>query len=132
MKIRRFLSLPLYIGLAMFGLLQSVLADSATWQANPGSNNWNTAASWTPATIPNGVSDAATFNVSNTTAISLTASILVDRIVFQPGASAFTITPAPGVSLTLGGAGVANNSGAMQNFVTAGDTSFNSGKIVFT
>lgn len=132
MKIARLFLLPLSLGLATLGLGQSAFSGSATWLTNPASNNWNTATNWTPTTVPNGASDTATFSSSNTTAISLTASVPVDAVVFQPGASAFTITPLPGVSLTLGGAGLANNSGATQNFVTGGDTNFNSGKIIFT
>ena len=38
---------------------------SATWNSNPINNLWNTAQNWTPATVPNGETDVATFGVSN-------------------------------------------------------------------
>src|SRR5258705_1193833 len=41
-------------------------AQDATWLATPGSGVWNTAANWTPATVPTGI---ATFAGSNTTTI---------------------------------------------------------------
>ncbi len=37
-------------------------AGSATWTLNPTSGDWNTAANWTPATIPNSPTDIATFS----------------------------------------------------------------------
>lgn len=36
-------------------------ADSTTWDLNPTSGDWNTAANWTPTTVPNGPTDIATF-----------------------------------------------------------------------
>lgn len=100
---------------------QIAYAGSATWNLNPTSNDWNTAANWTPATVPNGSSDTATFDVSTTTAVSITGSIEVNSLIFSPGASAFTITPNPGSALTMSGAGITNNSGITQNFVNYGD-----------
>jgi autotransporter-associated beta strand protein len=107
--------------------LNTVYADSATWNANPVDNDWNNPANWTPATVPNGPNDVATFGVSSTTDVSITASIEVNSIVFSPGASAFTITlPASGtIALTISGAGITNDSGITQNIVTYGhDISF--------
>jgi len=107
--------------------LNSVYAGSATWNANPVDNDWNNPANWTPATVPNGPNDTATFGVSSTTEVSITAPIEVNSIVFSPGASAFTITlPASGsIVLTISGAGITNDSGGTQNFVTYGhDISF--------
>ncbi len=105
------------VGLFCLGLSANSQAGSATWLANPASGSWNTALNWSPATIPNGPSDMATFAFSNTTAISLSASVQVDSVIFSAGASAFTITPDFGVTLTLSGAGVVNESGLTQNFV---------------
>ena len=96
-------------------------AGSATWKSNPTSNDWNTATNWMPRTVPNGPNDTATFAVSATTGVSLTAVTEVNGIVFAPGASPFTITAAPASSTTtlvLTGVGIANNSGVVQNFVT--------------
>jgi hypothetical protein len=48
------------------------LAGSATWNAAPVDNNWNNPANWTPPTVPIEPSDTATFDVSNTTNITIT------------------------------------------------------------
>src|SRR5712691_8644028 len=53
---------------------QLTFAGSATWNLNPATGDWNTAPNWTPATVPNGASDIATFAISNQAAISLSAS----------------------------------------------------------
>jgi hypothetical protein len=114
-------------------------ADSSTWNLNPMSGDWNTAANWTPPTVPDGSTDVATFDLSNTTAVSLSARTTVDSIIFNPGASSYTIaTP---FELNLGGLGIINNSGVTQSFVvlqlpgninfrnsaTAGDAHFRTG-----
>jgi hypothetical protein len=93
---------------------------SATWALNPGSGNWNTDTNWTPATgYPNGSGDTATFDVSNTTAVSLSANTEVAGIVFNAGASAYTINASTSFTLTISGAGITNNSGIVQNFVAS-------------
>ncbi len=93
----------------------SAFAGSATWKKNPISGDWNTAANWTPATIPNGPSDTATFQSSNETDVSLSDYTEVDGIVFGVGANAFTITPTR--RLTISGAGITNDSGVVENFI---------------
>jgi autotransporter-associated beta strand protein len=98
-------------------------AGSATWNLNPTSGSWNTAANWTPAAVPNGPLDTATFGVSNTPAISLSASVEVNGIVYNSGASAFTISPNLGFGLTISGAGITNNSATAQSFTTAASAS---------
>ena len=121
--------------LAAFALLlvtPSIHAGSATWKLNPGNGDWNTATNWTPNTVPSGPSDAATFAASNTTNVSLSANTEVSGVVFNPGASAFTISPNPGTTLTISGAGITNNSGTTQNFVCSADTNFNHGFLVFS
>jgi len=99
---------------------QDVEGGSATWNLDPIDNNWNNSLNWTPATVPNGPTDVATFENSNTTALSLSAGLEVDRIAFESGASAFTIT-VPGraipIQLQFDGAGVMNDSGVTQNFI---------------
>ena len=57
------LVLVLFLLLSDFGY-----AGSATWNLNPASGDWNTAANWTPATVPNDESDVATFGVSSRSA----------------------------------------------------------------
>ncbi|MGH8092849.1 MAG: beta strand repeat-containing protein [Chthoniobacterales bacterium] len=118
--------------LLLFVANQPARAGSATWNLNPTSGDWNTATNWTPATVPNSATDVATFGVSDTTAVGLSTSVLVDSIIFEPGASAYTITASTGTvggSLTLGGAGIVNNSGLPQNFVV---TSWPSSQAIFT
>jgi autotransporter-associated beta strand protein len=98
---------------------QNTMAGSATWSLSPVDTNWNNSLNWTPVTVPNGAADTATFGVSGTTGLTFSTSVEVDGIVFDSGASSYTITPPSGVSLTMSGAGVTNNSGTTQNFVAA-------------
>jgi autotransporter-associated beta strand protein len=121
--------LPIILSLT---LVIHAYAGSATWNLNPATNDWNTAANWTPATVPNGPADIATFDLSNTTDVSISASTLVDSIIFNLGASAFTITGEIGTSLTVSGEGVVNNSGITQNFVVPAGRRFASPAIYFT
>ena len=99
----------------LFGIHASQ-AGSATWKSGPPSNDWSSAANWSPMTVPNGPSDVARFATSSVTGISLAAVDEVSRIVFPAGASSYTITDMID-TLTISGAGVRNNSGATQNFV---------------
>jgi autotransporter-associated beta strand protein len=118
--------LPLLLSTA-----SSTFANSATWKTNPATSDWNHAANWTPPTIPNGPSDTATFAASNTTGVSLSANTEVNGIMFNAGASAFTITAGPTLTLTVSGAGIANNSGTTQNLVTTADIIGTRGMIQF-
>jgi hypothetical protein len=84
--------LPAFI----FGLTVHLAhAGSATWKLNPVNDDWNNTANWTPATVPNGPSDVATFASSNQTAVTISANAEVAQIVFGPGASSYSITLAP-------------------------------------
>src|SRR5207253_724750 len=101
-------------------VVQTSQAGSATWDLNPTSGDWTTNANWTPDTgYPgiSGISDVATFDVSNTTAISIPFNVDVAEIVFNSNASAFTITVNSSATLTLSSTGMTNNSGVTQNFV---------------
>src|SRR5450432_1258670 len=64
----------------------STFAGSATWNPNPTNGDWFTASDWTPATVPNGPNDTATFGVSNITDISFSGFTApeVNGIVFDP------------------------------------------------
>ena len=66
---------------------------------------------WTPATIPDGPADIATFGVSNAPEVRVSNTPTeVSEIVFSPGASPFTITSTFITNnLTISGAGVTNN-----------------------
>src|SRR6476660_4780416 len=103
---------------------------SGTWKRNPRSGDWNTKTNWTPAHVPNGAADTATFALSNTTNVSISANTEVNGITFSAGATnPYTITASPDFTLTINGAGITNNSGITQNFVTDGQQF---GQISFT
>ncbi len=103
--------------------LAAAQAGSATWNLNPVSGNWRNAGNWTPATVPNSLTDVATFGVSNTTDIELKPrNLLVAEIDFQPGASAYTFSLDKQTIWSVAGAGIVNNSGIIQNFVNTAPT----------
>jgi autotransporter-associated beta strand protein len=102
-----------------FALILDVAAGSATWDLNPTSGDWNTAVNWSPPTVPDGPGDIATFSLSNQTSVSISADTEVSSVVFDPGASAFTVTMSS-TELTLSGTGISNSSGVSQTFVTEG------------
>jgi hypothetical protein len=94
-------------------------ADSATWDLNPGSGDWNTAANWTPNGVPNGPADTATFGLSNTTDVSISAGTEVNGITLTAAATnPYAITASSKLTLTISGVGITNNSGTTQNFAT--------------
>ena len=95
-------------------------ATSGMWSGNPGNGDWHVPSNWSSVSVPNGPADIATFGVSSTTSVFLSASTQLDRIVFNPGASAYTITTRPTRTLTVSGAGIVNHSGLTQTLVAAG------------
>ena len=114
--------------LVLILMIESSQADSATWVGSTDAGgDWNTPDNWTPATVPNGLGDTATFDTSLTTTVGFSADTVVHGIVFNPGiespGSAFTIggsmTSAP-TSLIISDGGITNISGTTQNFVTFG------------
>lgn len=107
---------PLLIALVFLLNPEQGNAGSATWKLSPANGNWNTAANWTPETVPNDASDVATLSLSNSTSISIFSTVTVAGIVFSPGASQFTITASFPSILLFAGFGIENNSGVEQNF----------------
>lgn len=103
--------------------IQPSHAGSATWKTSPPTSDWHTPNNWSPATVPDGLSDTATFGTSNKTAISIAdasdALTDLDGITFNSGASAYTLNLAAGNSLYFEGAGVTNNSGVTQTITVA-------------
>jgi hypothetical protein len=67
--------------------IRSGLAGSAMWNQVPGNGDWNSAANWTPGSVPNGPADTATFNTSFRTGVSLSANTELNGVVFSPGSS---------------------------------------------
>ncbi len=112
--------------------LGSAFAGSATWNAPPTSSDWNTPGDWTPATVPDGPADVATFDVSNNPAVTLSASAEVSGLVFNVGAMSYTISPKHGSDLTLSGFGIQNDSGQKQSFFTSVDNAGRLAQIIFS
>jgi len=112
--------------------LDAIFADSATWNLNPTSGDWNTAANWMPNTVPNGPADIATFATSQRRAITPSEPTEVNSIVFSPGGAMFTITSGVGAPLTISGTGIVNNSGVTQSFISPAGPSTGPLTIFFT
>ncbi len=130
--------------LLFVGLSLRAFAGSATWNTNPGTNSWNTAANWTPTTVPHGPEDLASFNVSNVTDLTLDTDIDLAGMIFQSGGSAYTLILPLGSTLNFLGDGITNDSEQLQSFLlsirklnfhnraTAGsETLFQAGQISF-
>src|SRR6266480_3510484 len=113
---RTFLSSAAAILTLLLSTASSTFAGSSTWKANPANGGWTIASNWTPATVPNGPADTATFATSNQRFLVFEFDIEVNGIVFNRGASAFTIAPQLAPTLTISGVGITNNSGIVQNF----------------
>ncbi|MGI8436176.1 MAG: hypothetical protein ACR2NX_04635, partial [Chthoniobacterales bacterium] len=118
--------------LLLLGGTAHLQAGSANWDFDPGDGDWNNDSNWTPAAAPNGPNDTATFDASNITDLFLSQDTEVDGIVFNGGASEYFITASPAFTFTLSGAGITNDSGAMQTFVVDVDAFGDAGVINFT
>jgi len=74
----------------MFLIPTVTYAISAEWDLDPMSGDWNTAENWKEDEVPNGPADIATFGLSNTNNISISADTEVNGIVFtSPFADAY-------------------------------------------
>ncbi len=97
---------------------------TSTWNTQPASGEWNSAANWSPSGAP---TDTAAFSTSSQTAITFspTGAATVDHIEFADNASAYTFTfgPCDTPVLTITGQGVTNRSGKQQSFVVAATSS---------
>src|SRR5438034_6441844 len=103
--------------LGVFPIVDSPLAASATWSANPQSGDWNDPANWSPMIVPNGPNDVAMFQTSSQGVVSISSSTEVNEIVFNPGAYSFGIFVDTPLTLTISGVGVTNNSGRGQSLI---------------
>jgi autotransporter-associated beta strand protein len=98
---------------------------SAQWDLDPISGDWNTSANWTPVGVPNGPADTATFGLSNTTNVSISEDTEVNGITFTSASTnPYTITANPGLTLTISGVGIRNNSGITQHVDNFGTIAF--------
>src|SRR2546426_8444421 len=102
----RVLLLTAAIMLFVLSAQSTTFAGSAMWRKFAPHENWDTARNWTPQTVPNGPTDTATFDKSKKIAPFLSADTEVNGIVFNAGASPFTIIASSSFSLTLSGAGI--------------------------
>src|SRR5215831_13612684 len=93
-----------------YSFLLSAYGGSATWSANPVSGDWNTAANWVPATVPNGPGDVATFSASSVTDISFSGNILLSQLVFAADAASYSLAVDGPLTVTFIGAGITNSS----------------------
>lgn len=81
-------------------------AQDGTWETTPGSGDYNTGTNWDTGTVP-GSGDTASFGVSNTTALTFSATdTVVGGLTFEAGASAYTFTVPRFRSLEFDGDGV--------------------------
>ena len=87
-----FLSSTAAILTLLLSTASSSFAGSATWKATPANTDWNSAVNWIANGPPNGPADTATFATSNIRRPVISQTTDVNGIVFNPGASAFTIT----------------------------------------
>ena len=122
------------VGLALLMVCAATqaLAGSASWLANPANGNWSNTSNWSSATVPNSSSDVATFGTSSVRSLSLTNYIQVRSIVFNAGASAYTVTASSPYNLNFTGVGVTNSSSVIQNFVAPVDGAGGSGGLFFS
>jgi len=96
------------------------------------SSDWNTTANWTPATVPNGANDVASFGTSTITELTLSSEIIVAACVYDANAESFTISSAGLTSLTFAGDGIVNTSATSQSFVVDSDEAGSGGDISFS
>jgi autotransporter-associated beta strand protein len=86
-------------------------AQDATWLLNPGSSDYNTAANWTPATVP-GSTGTAFFGATTVPNLTFSsAATLVGGWTFNAGAPAYTFTLGAN-ALFFNGAGIVINAGS--------------------
>src|SRR5262245_65539628 len=90
-------------------------AQDATWSTAPVNSDFNTAANWTPATVPTGT---AFFGTSTITGLTFNSGSVTSLggFTFNPGAPAYSFSLATASSLTFTGAGIVNNSSNAPSF----------------
>jgi autotransporter-associated beta strand protein len=112
------LGLAVVAAAALLPVFWPASAMAQTWLSSPGSGDWNTAANWNPATIPNDQAAAVIFGTSNRNSVSLSSGVAVASITFN-GTTAYTLDLSQ--LMVVHGAGFTNSSGLTQN-ITVGNT----------
>jgi hypothetical protein len=97
---------------------------NATWAAQPTSGDWNTAANWSPASVPTGT---ATFDATSNPEVNFVpgSTATVQQIVFTAQAPAYTVNFAPITAnepptLIISGTGCSNAGKKLQQFFIEG------------
>ncbi|AEH90458.1 autotransporter domain-containing protein [Mesorhizobium opportunistum] len=90
-------------------------AQDATWQVNPGSDDFFDANNWTPGSVPTGT---ATFGASNTTTLTLGSSGSFDGWTLDAGASNYTFSLTAGQVFTGTGITINGGSATISNYST--------------
>lgn len=99
------------------------------WSATPGTSDWNTGSNWVTGTVPT-ATDTAAFDATTKSSIDIQqANTKVGEMLFNAGAPTYTFnvtgTTGGASSLTIGGAGVIDQSSNAPSFAiwgVAGDT----------
>jgi fibronectin-binding autotransporter adhesin len=121
-----------HVVLPILLLHSAIFAGSAQWDEVPKGFDWNTAANWTPDTVPNGPADEATLGFSTLTNLFVTSATEVKSVVFNLQASTYTITALQGLTLNIRGPGITNLSAVTQNFVAGSQSMGQFGVLRFT
>ena len=77
------------------------LGRSQTW-VGPGAD-WNTAANWSPATVPNSATAAVNFNGTGPGNVNISGVVDVNTLTFSNPSGSYTLTSSTGQSLALVG-----------------------------
>ena len=99
------------LGLALARSALPAAAQSATWLANPGSNDYNTPGNWDTGFLPAGINPAF-FDVSNTTAVNVSIFTAIGGWTLNAGASNYTFTIASIAPTMFTGTGIVINGGS--------------------
>jgi len=99
-------------------------SQNATWLSAPSSSDFDTAANWSPATVP---TNTATFGASNTTSLTFSSNAtVIGTLQFQAGAPAYTLTTGAN-ALDINGVGIVNNSSSALIIANINNTNNNFG-----
>jgi hypothetical protein len=84
----------------LFALYSPAQAQDATWLVAPATSDWNTPTNWSTATVPTGT---ATFDLSNTTTLTLSQFTGVGTLQFTAAAPSYTFNLSASLTITGGG-----------------------------
>lgn len=94
----------------------TVAGVTRTWAGSGPDDNWSTGSNWGGGVVPISPEDSVTFTGSTRLTPALDSSTTVSSLVFDSGASSFTLGATGGSTLTLnGGTGLTNNSANAQS-----------------